>query len=627
MSAKIFSYAGQSNIVGRWSPLDFIPSFGLGRAIPLVREGAVSDLGPLLRPDPDGTRGNREEGFVPEGMASFGYSVEILLSRIFDSPEEQVVALKTARGGTSLPIHWNPKTPGSTWREFTLGMEVAQAEARARSDEVSVGPLIWWHGETDSSVPQYAAAYARNLRNFVAEYRDLVGDPQARIVIVLTVTGGGGEKRRQMQDAQRQLAAEDPDILLYDPSHLARYPGDNVHFGRDYGIEAATDIAEMLIEAGWESTANRWGSAGANAVRGDAAGQFLWGLAGDDTLRGEGGDDTLAGDLGEDLIDGGAGTDTAVYDAATAGIAVDLAAGRGWGGIAEGDRLTRVENLQGGAYADTLTGNDGANRLEGGADDDLLAGGSGADTLLGGDGSDTLSGRAGTDSLVGGEGDDTLAGGPGADQLKGGAGDDTYRVGTGDRIVEPRGAAGGTDTVESPVDWALTAGLETLILTGTKLVSGKGNAAANLLIGNANANALRGLKGADRLEGGAGNDTLSGGGAADTLIGGAGADVFLFERISQSTPDAPDLLLGFGRVGRAGGDRVDLSGIDADATRPGNQAFAFGATAVGSLHLFDLGADTLVRGNVDPESGFEFAIVIRDGAARASDYGPGDFIL
>lgn len=645
MPVKIFSYAGQSNIVGRWSPIDFIPSFGLDRAIPLVRQGAVSDLGPLFRPDPDGTRGNREEGFVPEGLASFGYSVEIFLSRIFDSPEQRVVALKTANGGTTLPIHWNPELPGSAWREFTLGMEVAHAEARARSDEVSVGPLIWWHGESDSTNPQYAAAYARNLRNFVAEYRDLVGDPEARIVIVLTVTGGGGERRRQVQDAQRQLAAEDPDILLYDPSHLARYPGDDVHFGRDYAIEAATDMAEMFIDAGWESTANRWGSAGADEVTGDAAAQVLWGLAGDDTLRGLGGDDTLAGDLGADLIDGGAGTDTAVYDAAIAGVAVDLAAGRGRDGIAEGDRLIRVENLQGGAYADTLTGDEGANRLEGGGGDDRLAGGPGADSLLGGDGSDTLSGGAGEDSLAGGEGgdlltggpgadrlvgragDDTLAGGPGDDLLAGGSGDDTYRVGAGDAIAESRGAAGGTDIVESPVDWTLAAGLEILVLTGTKPVSGSGNAAANLLTGNAGANALRGLDGADRLDGGAGNDTLSGGAAADTLIGGTGADIFRFDRVSQSVPDAPDLLLGFERAGLDGGDRVDLSGIDADATRPGNQAFDFGATAVGSLHLFDLGADTLVRGNVDPKPGFEFAILIRDGAVRASDYGSGDFIL
>lgn len=570
--------------------------------------------------------------------------MEILLSRIFDSPEAPVVALKTARGGTSLPIHWNSEAPGGTWREFVQDMGNAQAEAHARSDEVVAGPLIWWHGETDSVSPQYAAAYGRNLRKFVDAYRDLVGDPEARIVIVLTVTGGGGEKRRQVQDAQRALAAEDPDILLYDPSHLARYPGDNVHFGKDYGIEAATDIAEMLIEAGWESTANRWGSAGADVVTGDAAGQFLWGLAGDDTLRGGGGDDTLAGDLGADLVDGGAGIDTAVYDAAITGVAVDLATGRGGGGIAEGDRLTRVENLSGGAYADTLTGDAGANRLEGGGGDDLLAGGPGADTLSGGDGDDTLSGGAGNDSLAGGPGadlltggpgadrllgragDDTLAGGPGADVLTGGSGDDLYRVGVGDRIIESGKAAGGVDTVEARIDWTLAKGVEDLVLTGTRPVSGTGNAVANHLVGNAAANMLRGLGGADVLEGGASDDTLSGGAGADTLTGGDGADVFRLGRVSgQSTPDAPDLLLDFAPAGD--GDRIDLSGIDADATRPGDQAFAFGAAGVGSLQLVDLGADTLARGDVDPDSGFELAILIRDGAVRASDYAPDDFIL
>lgn len=562
MVANIFSYAGQSNIVGLRSLLDYIPSFGLDRVIPFVQDGRVSELGPVLIRDPEGTRGYRDEGFVPEGQASLGYGVEVFLSRIFDSAAEEVVALKTARGGTSLEVNWNPVTRGSSWKQFDRDMAIARAEAEARGSGVATGPLIWWHGETDSTVPAYAAGYADNLAGFVARYREMVGDPAARVVIVLAVTGGGGEKRRQVQDAQRKLAAEDPDVLLYDPSHLARHP-DNLHFARDYSIEAAADIADLLVAAGWARTANHWGTGRADTVTGDAAGQFLWGLAGDDTLLGLGGNDTLAGDLGADLIDGGAGVDTAVYDAATTGVAVDLAAGRGRGGIAEGDRLIRVENLQGGAYADRLTGDDGANRLEGGGGADTLAGGRGDDALLGGEGDDALGGGPGSDLLVGGTGDDGLTGGPGSDRLLGHAGDDL----------------------------------------------------------------LAGGPGADTLAGGSGDDTLAGGAGADLLTGGPGADVFVFDRPGQSTPAAPDVLRGFDGPGAPLGDRVDLSGIDADLTRPGDQAFAFGSTRVGSLYLSDLGADTLVRGNIDPAAGFEVAILIRDGATRASDYVPEDFIL
>jgi Ca2+-binding RTX toxin-like protein len=644
MAVSIFSYAGQSNIVGLRSLLEYIPSFGLGASIPFVQNGNVTPLGPLLIKDPEGTAGYRE-GFVPEGYASLGYGVEVFLSHIFDSPADRVVALKTARGGTSLQVNWNPETRGSSWKQLVGNTEVARREAELLDDDVSVGPLIWWHGETDSSQPEFAASYARNLPRFIADYREMVGDPSARVVIVLTVTGGGGEKRRQVQEAQREVAEKDPDVLLYDPSHLARY-SDNLHFARDYSVQAAADIADLMVANGWAATDNRWGSGGSDSVAGDAAGQFLWGLAGDDTLLGGGGDDTLAGDLGADFLDGGAGAgDTAVYDAATTGVNVDLARGTGLGGIAAGDLLIRVENLQGGAYADTLTGDGAANRLEGGGGADRLGGGGGGDTLLGGSEDDTLEGGPGADVLVGGLGDDslrggpdadrllgrsgndTLEGGPGADNLAGGSGNDTYLVGEGDRIIEGVAASGGVDRVLAAADWTLASGLEDLRLAGPGALSGVGNATANYLAGNGAANSLRGLDGADTLHGGAGNDTLSGGAGADALVGGRGADTFVFFLARHSTPDAPDVVQGFDGPGARAGDRIDLSQIDADATRPGNQAFLFDSTGQGSIYLTEQGDDTLVRGNTDPAAGFEMALLIRDGATRATDYTHDDFIL
>lgn len=644
MAAKIFSYAGQSNIVGLRSLIEYIPSYGFDREVALVRNGRVDDLSPYLIPDPEGVKGYRDEGYVPAGYATLGYSVEMFLSQIFRSKQDDLVALKTAAGGTSLQVHWSPSWPGQSWKQLRDEMAIARTEARKLDRDVEVGPLIWWHGETDSTVPDFATAYEGNLREFIDGYRDLVGDPSAKIIIVLTVTGGGGWKRREVQAAQRKVADEDPNVLLYDPSHLPRHP-DNLHFARDYSIQAAAEMANMMIEAGWAETDNGWGTGADDEIRGDSAGQFLWGLAGDDTIRGMGGDDTLAGDLGSDHLDGGAGVDTAVFDAATTGVTVNLASGRGRGNIASGDTLVRVENVQGSHFSDTLTGDARSNRLEGGrgADtisggrgqdtilggrhDDSISGGSGGDLLLGEDGADMLSGGTGKDWLSGGAGDDTLAGGPDADRLSGGTGNDTYRVGKGDRVEEANSPAGGTDTVLSSVSWRLTSGVEVLQLTGKKGVSGTGDAGANTLIGNGAANLLRGLRGNDSLDGGAGNDTLSGGAGADQLTGGAGADVFVFDRLSTSTVGAPDMIRGFGGAGSAGGDRIDLSDLDANTGRAGDQGFSLGANGAGSLDVSDQGGDTLIRGDVDGAAGYDFAILIRDGATRAADYTADDFIL
>ncbi len=71
-----------------------------------------------------------------------------------------------------------------------------------------------------------------------------------------------------------------------------------------------------------------------------------------------------------------------------AAVTVDLTAGTGTGGDAEGDTLSEIENLNGSTLADILSGDAVANVLQGGDGDDTLRGGAGADTLNGGDGAD-----------------------------------------------------------------------------------------------------------------------------------------------------------------------------------------------------------------------------------------------
>ena len=97
------------------------------------------------------------------------------------------------------------------------------------------------------------------------------------------------------------------------------------------------------------------------------------------------------------MLTGGGGTDTASYSESSAGVTVDLAAGTGTGGDAQGDALTTIENVIGSDHDDTLTGDANDNRLDGGAGDDTIHGGDGNDIFVfgGGDGADTFHGGAG----------------------------------------------------------------------------------------------------------------------------------------------------------------------------------------------------------------------------------------
>ena len=277
------------------------------------------------------------------------------------------------------------------------------------------------------------------------------------------------------------------------------------------------------------------------------------GNSSNNTLNGGGGADTLIGGIGADALIGGAGTDTANYASSSAGVTVNLLTGLGSGGDAQGDTLSGIENITGGAFADVLTGDNGANTLVGGAGADVLVGGLGTDTadysssaaavnvnLLTGSGAggdaqgdtlatieniigsafaDTLTGNAVANTLDGRSGNDTLVGGAGADVLIGGAGRDTadYSLsGAGVTVSLQTGFGSGGDAQGDTLS-----GIENII----------GSAFADVLTGDAGPNTLVGGAGADALNGGAGTDT------ADYSSSAAGVTVSL-ETGSGSGGDA-----------------------------------------------------------------------------------------
>ena len=136
--------------------------------------------------------------------------------------------------------------------------------------------------------------------------------------------------------------------------------------------------------------------------------------------------------------------------------------------------------------------------------------------------------------------------------LEGGAGNDTYIVySSTDQVIEKPGE--GTDIVRSSASFALGANVENLTLTGSAAINGTGNGGANIIIGNSGAN------------------VIIGGGGADMLTGGAGADVFKYLALSDSTNGAMDVITDF--TGKKGGDKIDVSAIDAIAGTPANEAF------------------------------------------------------
>jgi Ca2+-binding RTX toxin-like protein len=288
----------------------------------------------------------------------------------------------------------------------------------------------------------------------------LIGNDAANALI-----GGAGDDWLVGQAGNDTLDGDTGDDTLTGGS------GDDALSGGDGNdtaryADAAGAVNVNLTISGPQNT----GGAGADtltsieAVIGSDFNDTLTGDSAANTLDAGNGDDLLIGGGGNDVLVGGNGTDTASYADAASAVSVNLttsvaqlieagdAAGTG------NDTLILIENVQGSAFADQLTGDWRDNRLDGGASNDTLTGDLGNDDLIGGAGSDTLSGGEGSDTLTGGSGADTFR-----DLGYGLNGDTITDFAVADRIVV-------TNANITSFAWSLTG--NTLTYTGGSLTFG-----------------------------------------------------------------------------------------------------------------------------------------------------------
>lgn len=318
--------------------------------------------------------------------------------------------------------------------------------------------------------------------------------------------------------------------------------------------------------------------------------------AGADQLYGLEGDDILDGGLGGDTLYGGDGADTfivndtgdVVFDAEAGDVilaSVSYTAGYSpyYFGASRIELTGTADIDASDVYSAAIVGNAGDNRLtgtgslEGGLGDDVLVGsdraiasyeqatrrvvvnlGTDAAQDTQGAGIDTISG---IHRVRGSAFNDTLVGGVDYSELDGGAGHDTLRGRSSEDTASYASATAGVR-----VDLSI-AGAQDTIGAGRDTLIG-----IDHLSGSAFADVLRGDATLNYLSGGDGDDVLHAG-AQDRLAGGAGADRFVFSIDAQGA-----IAIDFEGPQ---GDRIDLSGIDANPFMDGDQAFAIVAAFTG----------------------------------------------
>ncbi len=156
------------------------------------------------------------------------------------------------------------------------------------------------------------------------------------------------------------------------------------------GGGAVVDLREGLQNVSSAGASHFWMAFGANI----------------ENIAGSAGSDALFGNALANNIVGGAGGDTI-----TGGKSDDF--------------------LQGNQGMDVMNGNLGNDIVYGGKDDDTVFGGAGNDVVNGNLGNDYVGGDLGNDILFGGQGNDTISGGDGADIILGDKGNDILYGNTG----------------------------------------------------------------------------------------------------------------------------------------------------------------------------------------------------
>ena len=302
--------------------------------------------------------------------------------------------------------------------------------------------------------------------------------------------------------------------------------------------------------------------AGNDLVSGDAGDNLLGGGAGADTISGGGGNDTLSGGAGNDILDGGPGNDTASYVGAfplfsANAVVVSLAIAGPQDTLGAGtDTLISIENLQGSAFNDDLSGDGHDNAIFGGDDNDTIRGQAGDDSLFG---------QNGNDYIEGGDGNDVIDGGTGFNNFAG------YRQASSFVVV---------DLGQQGV-WQDTQGAGNDLITNVQSLFGSafndtltGDGQGDTIYAGNGADTVYGKAGNDLLFGEAGNDYIEGGDGDDTMDGGAGFNVLVYA--SASAPVVVNL---------------GLQGAAQDTRGAGVDTFSSFQNLIGSAFDDDLSGD------------------------------------
>jgi len=233
---KVFLLAGQSNMVG---------------------QGQADELPEALRQTPANVQFAGRDGRLGPARLAGRLGPEISFAHAMASawPDEQIVIIKYARGGTSA-LAWSPewtKEGAAITQNDNVGplfdhlMETLESVKRRHNIEVAA--MLWAQGGRDAKYEKAAAQYEENLKKIIAAARKRVGNPEMPFLVARTVDvpKRGFPFVDQVREAQTRVVKQDPHAAMILTDDLSQ-KRDNIHFDTKGQVEQGRRFAKALLD-------------------------------------------------------------------------------------------------------------------------------------------------------------------------------------------------------------------------------------------------------------------------------------------------------------------------------------------------------------------------------------------
>jgi hypothetical protein len=250
---KVFLLAGQSNMEGRADGNKLTPQDRerLGKAQRRVQ--LAFNYEPIRALDV--AKPSAEIAEIYKRDLIFGPELFFGITLSEAWPQEKILLIKRAEGGTSLHGCWNPDwradkatamgESGKPKLYSALTAYVKQELSGYGEDEYEICAMLWVQGESDAGNETAAAEYGNNLGNLVERIRHDVG--RKTLPFLLFQVGHG-----KVVEGMRRTAREVPNVTLIpqslDPVSLDFYEKmENGHYNHEGMRKLGHRFAELFL--------------------------------------------------------------------------------------------------------------------------------------------------------------------------------------------------------------------------------------------------------------------------------------------------------------------------------------------------------------------------------------------